>query len=166
MVIEADSYYLFNFGTDLPDTCNTHSASVIQVLRTAERPCEIVGRHQASKVELLDQRRPDYGLGVTYTQGGECKSSLLDQQRRKVTFRLRCNAAALEPEEEILIAMSNVQDNCHTSFDIRSSAGCPIDYALDQGVSTEVLSCLLGLVSLSATVWACLRLRSKAYESV
>lgn len=100
-------------------------AAAIQVFRDSfgtYNECEIVGRHEARTVSLLDHRRPDYGIKLTYTQGAICRSYSETEQRR-ITFKIHCSK-----DEEFQLAESLYTKSCNTYVTIRSHAGCPIDY--------------------------------------
>lgn len=125
-----DSYYLFNFDTDLMHTCSSQHATVIQVFRSSQGnydECEVAGRSQ--EISLLDQHRPHYGVKVTYSQGGLCQSYGKSSQRT-VTFKVHCNAG-VEAETDFTLAKSYTSQTCHTYFSILSPAGCPTDYNIE-----------------------------------
>mmetsp|Transcript_1762 Transcript_1762/g.3788 ORF Transcript_1762/g.3788 Transcript_1762/m.3788 type:complete len:177 (+) Transcript_1762:228-758(+) len=131
-IYDDDSFYLFNFGTDLPDTCSMEHAAAIQVFESAfgdYEECEIAGRHQARVVRLLDHRRPDYGVKITYTQGAVCESFSMAEQRR-ITFKLHCSKDK-EAEEDFRLTQSIFKKSCNTYLNIRTPAGCPIDYDIE-----------------------------------
>jgi hypothetical protein len=108
-------------------------APAIQVFRSSlgnYDECEIVGRLKTRYVNLMDQRRPDYGIKVTYAHGAVCETNSGVSQRR-IVFKLYCPAEGEEAEEELRLVKSTFTKNCHTYFTIKAPVGCPIDYDIE-----------------------------------
>lgn len=71
-------------------------SEVLEVLKQPTETCEILGREQFRRVNLIDQNSPSKGIIVTYGGGDKCTSgdnAIQLGKPRESNFKLNCAAS-------------------------------------------------------------------------
>jgi hypothetical protein len=143
--IYVDSAYVFNFGTDLTTSCTSDPVSAVEVVELFDgvyASCQVIGRHQISRVKLLDKKDPNKGIQITYEGGDRCilEDSPFMNYPRRTTFKLYCSkeesAWALIPEDEIGV--------CNVIIEKYTPLGCPTQFATGWNKYVQVVFWVLG----------------------
>jgi len=135
--IMLNAFYTFTFGQNLPRSCTrsllhrTPASAVLQVtlLGNIFERCEVMGLHDMQTVALLQPRKPEAGLTITYLGGELCSSTTQGQVNapRQVSFQLIC-----DPDSDSAFEIVQADKDlglCHHTFRTHTKAGCPVYYA-------------------------------------
>jgi hypothetical protein len=100
----------------------------VTVLGNMFERCEIMGHYDMQSVTLLQPRKPEEGLAITYMGGELCSSTSEGQVNapRQVSFHLVCDSE--DSGFEVVQADKDLS-LCHHTFRMHTKAGCPVYYA-------------------------------------
>ncbi|CAD8197390.1 unnamed protein product [Paramecium pentaurelia] len=108
--------YQFNFCGNHPKHCQGQSGAyqALEVMGILTDSCEILGKPENQQISLIEN-----GLQITYSQGSQCENN----QKKSVNFNILCSP---EPDQNFALLS---EDNCHTAFQLKSPAGCKLQYS-------------------------------------
>ncbi|CAD8119263.1 unnamed protein product [Paramecium sonneborni] len=108
--------YQFNFCGNHPKHCQGQSGAyqALEVMGILTDSCEILGKPDNQQISLIEN-----GLQITYSQGSQCENN----QKKSVNFNILCSS---EYDQNFVLIS---EDNCHTAFQMKSPAGCKLQYS-------------------------------------
>ncbi|CAG9320185.1 unnamed protein product [Blepharisma stoltei] len=140
-----DSYFIFNVGSNLEETCKGQKASAIKKSKFSD-DCEVIGRNDQIFYRLLDHYAK--GISIEYWTDETCISSWNDFETRKMTtITLICN-----PKEYDFELVSRT-DACEIKFSKKTYIGCPQKFS--SYVWLRILWSVLGAIFVVAALFAC-----------